>query len=108
MRRPEAVCSVGYPVPSPAVGRSGLCAYAATSGHLPHYGVQLIVEVTEAEPVINPIWWTWQPAARDGKGGAYRALLPDGEVGDLADITTRLRNGLATIGGTQCGRTARW
>ena len=34
------------------------------------------------------------------KEALVEALLPDGETGDLADISNRLRNSLATIGGT--------
>jgi hypothetical protein len=57
MRRPEAVCSVGYPVslfvqsgvPGFVPGLLLPAVYRLTASHL-------IVEVTEAEPVINPIW----------------------------------------------------
>jgi hypothetical protein len=57
MRRPETVCSVGYPmglfvqsgVPGFVPGLLLPAVYRLTASHS-------IVEVTEAEPVINPIW----------------------------------------------------
>ena len=102
MRRPEAVCSVGYPVahflqsevPTFVPALLLPAAYRITSSHL-------IVEVTEAEPVINPLWLDIAVSrSRWQKETLVEALLPDGESGDLADIANRLRNSLATIGGT--------
>jgi hypothetical protein len=101
MRRPEAVCSVGYPVglfvqsgvPSFVPGLLLPAIYRLTASHL-------IVEITEAEPVINPLWLDlvigrsrWQ------KEALVDALMPSDDAGDLADITNRLRSALATIGG---------
>lgn len=69
-------------------------AYRLTASHL-------IVEVTESEPVINPLWLDMAVSrSRWRKEALVEALLPDGETGDLADISNRLRNSLATIGGT--------
>jgi len=102
MKRPEAVCSVGYPVAFfiqsevPAFVPALLlpAAYRITASHL-------IVEVTESEPVINPLWLEMAVSrSRWQKEALVEALLPEGETGDLADITNRLRNGLATMGGT--------
>lgn len=102
MRRPEAVCSVGYPVALfvqsgvPAFVPALLlpAAYRTTVSHL-------IVEVMDSEPVINPLWLDMAVSrSRWQKEALVEALLPDGETGDLADIVNRLRNSLATIGGT--------
>jgi hypothetical protein len=102
MRRPETVCSVGYPV--------GLFVQSGVQGFVPGLllpaiyrltASHLIVEVTEAEPVINPLWLDlvigrsrWQ------KEALVEALVPSDDAGDLADITNRLRSALATIGGS--------
>jgi len=101
MRRPEAVCSVGYPVafflqsdvstfvPALLIPAS----YRITASHL-------ILEITESEPVINPLWLDMAVSrSRWQKETLVESLLPSGETGDLADITNRLRNSLATIGG---------
>ncbi len=102
MRRPESVCSVGYPVtlfvqsdvPAFVPGLLLPAAYRVTASHL-------IVEVTESEPVINPLWLDMVVSrSRWQKDALVDVLLPDGDVGDLADIAGRLRNSLATIGGT--------
>jgi len=101
MRRPETVCSVGYPV--------GLFVQSSVSSFVPGLllpavyrltASHLIVEVTEVEPVINPIWLDlvierslWR------KEALVDALMPSDNAGDLADITNRLRSALATIGG---------
>ena len=101
MRRPETVCSIGYPVgqfaqsgvPCFAPGLLLPAIYRLTASHL-------IVEITEAEAVINPVWLDlvigrsrWQ------KEALVDALVPPNDAGDLADITNRLRSALATIGG---------
>lgn len=102
-RRPEAVCSVGYPVA--VFVQAGVQTFVPALLLAASYRItpsQLIVEVADAEPVINPIWLDMATSrSRWQKEALVDALLPDGEVGDLADITTRMRNGLATIGGTQ-------
>ena len=101
MRRPETVCSVGYPVglfvqsdvPSFVPGLLLPAVYRLTASHL-------IVEVTEAEPVINPIWLDLVIGrSRWRKEALVDALMPSDDAGDLADITNRLRSALATIGG---------
>jgi hypothetical protein len=101
MRRPEAVCSVGYPVtlfvqsdvPAFVPGLLLPAAYKISTS-------DLIVEVTGSEPVINPLWLDMAISrSRWQKEALVDALLPDGDAGDLADITGRLRNSLATLGG---------
>lgn len=101
MRRPEAVCSVGYPVgmfvqsgvPGFVPGLLLPAVYRLTASHL-------IVEVTEAGPVINPLWLDMVIGrSRWQKEALVDALVPSDDAGDLADITSRLRSALATIGG---------
>ena len=101
MRRPETVCSVGYPVglfvqsgvPGFVPGLLLPAVYRLTASHL-------IVEVTEAEPVINPIWLDLVIGrSRWRKEALVEALVPSDDAGDLADVTNRLRSALATIGG---------
>jgi very-short-patch-repair endonuclease len=101
MRRPEAVCGVGYPITVfeqmdvhtfvPALLLPATYRMA---------GLNLVVELTQSEPVINPLWLDiavrksrWQ------KDQLIEALLPEGEGQDFADVISRLRNSLATIGG---------
>jgi hypothetical protein len=101
MRRPETVCSVGYPVspfvqagvPSFVPGLLLPAVYRLTESHL-------IVEVTEAEPVINPIWLDLVIGrSRWRKQALVDVLVLSDDAGDLADITNRLRSALATIDG---------
>ena len=57
------------------------------------------MEVTEAEPVINPIWLDLVIGrSRWRKESLVEALVPSDDAGDLADVTNRLRSALATIG----------
>ena len=102
MLRPEAICSVGYPVslfaqadvPSFVPALLLPAAYRVTPTHV-------IVEVMDAEPVINPLWLDLAVRrSRWQKDALVDALQPEGDVGDLADIAGRLRNSLATLGGT--------
>jgi very-short-patch-repair endonuclease len=63
-------------------------------------GINLVVEITQSEPVINPLWL--DPAVRRSrwqKNQLVEALLPEGEGQGFAEVVTRLRHSLATIGG---------
>ena len=92
MRRPDTVCSIGYPVglfvqsgvPSFVPGLLLPAVYRLTASHL-------IVEITEAEPVINPIWLDLVVGrSRWRKEALVDALLLSDDAGDLADITNRI------------------
>lgn len=100
-RRPDCVCSLGYPVavhsqidvPSYVPALLLPAIYRLTVTHL-------VVEPTAPEPVINPAWIEltarrskWQ------KDTLAAALLPEGEPAGLEAVLTRLRNALATMGG---------
>ena len=101
MRRPESVCSIGYPVafyrqidvPSYIPVLLLPATYRLTPTHL-------AVEPAGADPALNPAWLDlaarrsrWQREALSS------ALLPDGEVAELEAILVRLRNAMATLGG---------
>jgi hypothetical protein len=101
MRRSEATCGVGYPIT--------LFDQADVPSFIPALllpaiyrvvGLNLVVELTQSQPVINPLWLDMAVRrSRWQKDQLVEALLPEGESQDFVDVVARLRNSLATIGG---------
>lgn len=101
MRRPENVCSLGYPVafyrqadvPSYVPVLLLPATYRFTPTHL-------TVELTGTDPVLNPAWLDLAVRrSRWRKEALAATLLPEGEAAELDVIVVRLRNALATMGG---------
>jgi very-short-patch-repair endonuclease len=101
MKRPEAVCGVGYPIT--LFDQTDVPTFVPALLLPATYriaGLSLVVELTQSEPIINPLWLDmvvrrtkWQ------KDQLIEALMPEGEGQDFDDVVPRLRNGLATFGG---------
>ena len=101
-RRPEGVCSLGYPVS--VFRHQG--QHAVVPGLLvaARYGIAgeyLVCAIDEAEPALNPVF----PEIVAGRAGLGRAtlvdmLLPEDASADIDAVAARMRNALATLGGS--------
>ncbi len=101
-RRPEGVCSIGYPVSvlrhqgQPAVVPALLLAARYRID-----GDSVICAIDEAEPALNPVF----PELVARRAGVPQAalidmLLPEDAAADIEMVAARMRNALATLGGS--------
>lgn len=101
VRRKENTCAVGYPL-TLIDGPSGYECIPALliAADRQIIDDQLILSVTETDPVINPDWLKLVTRkARWNEKDLIDVLLPEDEPRDLDAVTRRLRNALAKFGG---------
>ena len=102
-KRPEKVCTVGYPLARATSDKDGPQVMPALllPASFTISGDALVVDLTAAVPTLNPGWLrTAARASSSWKAGALtEALFPEGEDDDLGSVVGRLRHALATQGG---------
>ena len=101
-RRPGNACSLGYPVS--LFDEAGVSCFVPALLIPAAYrteGPTLIVEITSPDPVLNPRWLeaASKRLSRWPKDRFVEALFPEGEVATFEDVTMRLANAAATLGG---------
>lgn len=101
-RRPDAACSVGYPV---ALFDDGGVMSVMPALLLPVTcrleGRELKVRFTARTPTLNPQWLEAAARRLSGwrKDRLAETLFPEGEADGLVDVVQRLANATATLGG---------
>lgn len=101
-KRPEKVCTIGYPLTRITSDKDGLQVVPALL--LPACfsvsGDALVVDLTAAAPTLNPGWLraTARVSSSWKAGALTEALFPEGEDDDLGSVIGRLRYVLATQG----------
>ncbi len=100
-RRKETICALGYPVSlfNSSSGSELLPALLVTASWRID-DRQLVIELTDTDPVVNPDWLRAIASASVWKSDALlEALFPVGEEADLDSVTSRMRYALAKLAG---------